>query len=55
MIQDLESNIRHIGFRDSTHFPMYDEAAKFQRLVRDFLEGDLASLELKEEWKRRSR
>ncbi len=55
VIQDLESNIRHIGFRDSTHFPMYDEAAKFQRLVRDFLEGDLALLELKEEWKRRSR
>jgi pimeloyl-ACP methyl ester carboxylesterase len=55
VVQALESNIRHIGFRDSAHFPMYDEAAKFQRLVRDFLEGDLASLELKEEWKRRSR
>ncbi len=53
--QDLEDNIRHISFKDSTHFPMLDEAAKFQRLVRDFLEGDLASLELKEEWKRRSR
>lgn len=54
-LQDLENNIRHIGFKDSMHFPMIEEAAKFQRLVRDFLESDLASLELKDEWKRRSR
>ena len=55
VLQDLETNIRHISFRDSMHFPMFEEAAQFQRLVRDFLEGDLASLELKEQWKRRSR
>ena len=54
-LQDLETNIRHIGFKDSMHFPMIEEAAKFQRLGRDFLESDLASLELKDEWKRRSR
>jgi pimeloyl-ACP methyl ester carboxylesterase len=53
--QDLEDNVRHIAFKDSMHFPMMDEAAKFQRLLRDFLESDLVSLELKDEWKRRSR
>lgn len=47
--------IRQIGLKDSMHFPMLDEAARFHRLLRDFLEGDLASLELKEEWKRRAR
>jgi pimeloyl-ACP methyl ester carboxylesterase len=54
-VQDLEENVRQIVLRDSLHFPMLDEAAKFHRLVRDFLESDLASLVLKDEWKRRSR
>jgi pimeloyl-ACP methyl ester carboxylesterase len=54
-VQDLEDNIRQIALRDSLHFPMLDEAAKFHRLVRDFLESDPASLVLKDEWKRRSR
>jgi pimeloyl-ACP methyl ester carboxylesterase len=54
-VQDLEQNVRQIVLRDSLHFPMLDEAAKFHRLVRDFLESDLASLVLKDEWKRRSR
>lgn len=51
------SNIRSIGLADSKHFPMLDEASKFQRLLKDFLdiEGDLSSLELKEEWRRRTR
>jgi pimeloyl-ACP methyl ester carboxylesterase len=53
--EDLEGLVRHIPFKDSAHFPMMDEATKFHRLVRDFLEGDLQSLELKDEWKRRSR
>lgn len=50
-------NIRPIGLADSKHFPMLDEAAKFTRLLQDFLEieGDLSSLELKEEWRRRTR
>ena len=56
VVQGLdELFIRQIGLKDSMHFPMLDEAARFQRLLRDFLEGDLASLELKEEWKRRAR
>lgn len=50
-------NIRPIGLSNSKHFPMLEEAAKFSRLLRDFLsiEGDLKSLELKEEWRRRTR
>ena len=50
-------NIRLIGMANSKHFPMLDEAAKFNRLLRDFLdvEDDLSVLELKEEWRRRHR
>lgn len=50
-------NIRQIGLADSKHFPMLDEAAKFHRLLKDFLEikDDLSALELKEEWRRRTR
>jgi pimeloyl-ACP methyl ester carboxylesterase len=54
-IPDEDDNIRQITLKDSTHFPMLDEAPKFQRLLRDFMEGNLTSLELKEEWKRRAR
>jgi pimeloyl-ACP methyl ester carboxylesterase len=54
-IQGMDDNIRQIMLKDSMHFPMMDEAPKFQRLLRDFLESDLASLELKDEWKRRTR
>ena len=50
-------NVRPIGLSDSKHFPMLDEAAKFNRLLQDFLDvqDNLASLELKEEWRRRTR
>jgi len=54
-IDGLDENVRQIALKDSTHFPMLDEATRFQRLLRDFLESDLASLEIKDEWKRRSR
>ena len=54
-VQGADEFIRQIGLKDSMHFPMLDEAAQFQRLLRDFLDGDLASLELREEWKRRAR
>jgi pimeloyl-ACP methyl ester carboxylesterase len=58
--RDLNSdwaNIRQIGLSESKHFPMLDEAAKFQQLLKDFLglENDLSVLELKEEWRRRTR
>ncbi len=57
------ANVRTIGLADSKHFPMLEETNKFNRLLKDFLEleihdGDLSALsglELKEEWKRRTR
>lgn len=51
------NNIRPIGLSESKHFPMLEEAAKFYRLLQDFLdiEDDLSTLELKEEWRRRTR
>jgi pimeloyl-ACP methyl ester carboxylesterase len=54
--RDLDGNVRPIGLNDSGHFPMLDEASKFQRLLRDFLDTkpeDLGALALKEEWRRR--
>jgi pimeloyl-ACP methyl ester carboxylesterase len=54
--RDLERNVRPINLADSGHFPMIDEANKFQRLLRDFLgtkPEDLGALALKEEWRRR--
>lgn len=55
----LDGNVHSIGLEESRHFPMLDEAAKFNRLVADFLAlpaGDsLTSLGLKEEWRRRIR
>lgn len=48
-----------IVFEQSGHYPMLDEANKFQRLLIDFLgfrsAEDLAQLQLKDEWKRRVR
>jgi pimeloyl-ACP methyl ester carboxylesterase len=50
-------NIRPIGLADSKHFPMLEDSAKFTRLLQDFLDvtDDLMALELKEEWRRRTR
>jgi pimeloyl-ACP methyl ester carboxylesterase len=55
-VNGLDNNVRAIGLNDSGHFPMLDEASKFQRLLRDYLETkptDLGALALKEEWRRR--
>jgi pimeloyl-ACP methyl ester carboxylesterase len=55
-LRDLDGSVRPIGLNDSGHFPMLDEASKFQRLLRDFLDTkpeDLNALALKEEWRRR--
>lgn len=53
---DHYSNVRSLTFKDSLHFPMIEEASRFQRLLRDFLEmANLDALELKDEWRRRSR
>ncbi len=49
--------MRPIGLAESKHFPMLEEANKFNRLLKDFLEAgdDLTGLTLKKEWKRRTR
>jgi pimeloyl-ACP methyl ester carboxylesterase len=55
-LRDLDGDVRPIELNDSGHFPMLDEASKFQRLLRDFLDTkpeDLQALSLKEEWRRR--
>jgi pimeloyl-ACP methyl ester carboxylesterase len=55
-VSSIDDNIRPISLSESGHFPMLDEASKFQRLLRDFLETkptDLSALVLKEEWRRR--
>jgi len=55
----VTGNVHRIGLEESRHFPMLDEAAKFNRLLSDFLAlksgEDLTNLGLKEEWKRRVR
>lgn len=55
-LREIDGNVRPIALADSGHFPMLDEASKFQRLLRDFLDAkpeDLSALSLKEEWRRR--
>ncbi len=50
---------RAIVLPEAYHFPMLDQAAKFSRLVRDFMDVDrpegLRDLAIKEEWRRRTR
>lgn len=54
--EGLNSTFHRVLLEESKHFPMLEEGAKFNRLLLDFLEtGDLTSLRLKEEWKRRMR
>ena len=55
----LPGNFHSLVLEESRHFPMLDEAAKFNRLLADFLSlksgESLTNLELKEEWRRRVR
>jgi len=55
----ITGNVHRVSLDESRHFPMIDEAAKFNRLLSDFLSlksgEDLTNLGLKEEWKRRVR
>lgn len=59
LMQYLTNNVHSIELEDSRHFPMLDEAARFNRLLVDFLSlksgESLTNLELKEEWRRRVR
>jgi pimeloyl-ACP methyl ester carboxylesterase len=56
LFPETEAAFHRILLEESRHFPMLEEAAKFNRLLADFLESaDLSSLRLKEEWRRRMR
>jgi pimeloyl-ACP methyl ester carboxylesterase len=56
---NLPHMMHHIVLDSSGHFPMIDEAARFNRLLTDFLALDSGvsprELQLKDEWKRRVR
>lgn len=59
LLDNMPEQVHLIYFEQSGHFPMLDEANKFNRLMVDFLAlkpGETpANLQLKEEWKRRIR
>ena len=48
---------RQVSMDQSRHYPMLDEASKFTRLLLDFIDAgdDLDAIELKEQWRRRTR
>lgn len=58
-LNGFAGNLHRIPFEASRHFPMIDEAAKFNRLLADFMSlksGEaVGNLQLKEEWRRRVR
>jgi pimeloyl-ACP methyl ester carboxylesterase len=61
-VEETESYGHHmhqVNLEDSGHFPMMDEADRFNRLLTDFLALESGfsprELQLKEEWKRRVR
>jgi pimeloyl-ACP methyl ester carboxylesterase len=52
----LNSNVHRVLLNDSRHFPMFDEANSFNRLLADFLSAqDVSQLQLKKHWVRRVR
>lgn len=55
----LSTMTHQVGLENSGHFPMIDEAVKFNRLLTDFLALDSGlsprELQMKEEWRRRVR
>jgi pimeloyl-ACP methyl ester carboxylesterase len=59
VLDNLPGQAHYILFEQSGHFPMFDEAPKYNRLLADFLaltSGESPrDLQLKEEWKRRIR
>lgn len=56
-LDGYDDHVRFIALEGAQHFPMLEERNKFNRLLMDFLDcgGNLASLELKDEWQRRLR
>ena len=58
-IEPYGLHLHQVNLEDSGHFPMMDDADKFNRLLTDFLALESGfsprELQLKEEWKRRVR
>lgn len=56
-LDDLGDCVHLLSMPDARHFPMLDRSSQFNRLLLDFLtlDGDIAALELKDEWQRRVR
>ena len=56
---ELPHMMHHVVLEGSGHFPMIDDAARFNRLLTDFLTLDSGvsprELQMKEEWRRRVR
>jgi pimeloyl-ACP methyl ester carboxylesterase len=50
------ANSKVIVMEGVRHFPMLEDTSKFVRLLREFLEApDVSKLEMKDEWRRRTR
>jgi pimeloyl-ACP methyl ester carboxylesterase len=56
-VGDCGDRVRMISLEGTCHFPMLEEANKFNRLLRQFLieGGELESIDLKDQWRRRVR
>lgn len=56
-LKDFKASIKALCLRGAQHFPMLEEAGKFNRLLKEFLAlgVELDKLEFKEEWRRRIR
>lgn len=56
-LNDALPHLKQVTFAGAKHFPMLDQSSKFNRLLKDFSDKNtsLASLSLKEEWRRRTR
>lgn len=52
-----DSSVRQVILEQSRHFPMLDETSKFTRLLMDFIDAgeDLDKIEVKDQWRRRTR
>lgn len=57
VLSDFDFNVYHYAFDNAQHYPMLDDSAKFNRLLREFLlHGDnWDAYDIKDQWKRRMR
>jgi pimeloyl-ACP methyl ester carboxylesterase len=57
ILMEFDYNVWSFIFDGAQHYPMLDDASKFNRLLRDFLihGDDWDNIKVKDEWKRRMR